>query len=154
MNRWFGYFGGLTPGTIENLIGQLTPHQLDERRDPERFTPREVVAHMADFDAIFLSWIKLAVDSPGSQIENWDEDELAAKNDYASTDVQEQLERLKQARAEATTYVRALSKEQLEQASVCQYRGPMSVEDQCGFWLGHDLYHIEQLSAYLKLPVA
>lgn len=48
------------PDVLEKMLETITsPHVYDKRPDPERFTLREVVAHLADWDKVFLGRMKL-----------------------------------------------------------------------------------------------
>jgi hypothetical protein len=133
---------------MKRLIEKIDPVRLDERHEG-RFSPREVIAHLADWEPILLSRMHTAVNTPGGRIEPYDEGEMAIAHKYSESDVQEQLRKFASSRAETAAYLRALPQSEWSKAGRHPERGEMSVIDQAGMLIGHDMYHIEQLSTYL-----
>lgn len=142
------------PSIFEGLIKHIEPSRLDEGSGPDRFSPREVVAHLADWEPIFLSRIQTAVDTPGSSIMVFDEGELAKEHNYASQDLDECLARFRRGRHQTVAYLQGLSPDQFRRTVVHPERGVMSVDDLIGYLFGHDAYHVEQLVAHLGPRVA
>jgi uncharacterized damage-inducible protein DinB len=147
MRRWFCFFAAMSPQAFRSLILTLDAAALDRPTHENRFSPREIAAHLADFERLFLGWLKTAAETPGDMIEVPDEAQMAEAGRYREQDPQVSLARFAEARAETVDYVRNLSDEQMELKSVCPGRGPMSVAEHCMFWLGHDIYHLEQLAS-------
>ena len=94
--------------------------------------------------------IQAAIEAPGSMIESYDEGQMAVDNGYASSDVHEQAALFRAEREKTTAFVAALASNDLKQTVTHPERGVQSAEDMAGTLIGHDLYHIEQLSAYLQ----
>ena len=147
----FYLFPGLQfgPRIIRRLLEQLPPECLDRPLDPERFTPREVVAHLADWEPIMRERVRLAVTTPGVVIPAYDEGQMAIDHAYAATDPVEQAELFARERQLTIEYLRTLAAEDWPLQVQHPERGPQSAEDLANALLGHDLYHVEQLSAYL-----
>src|SRR5690242_294612 len=87
-----------SPELIERLLGEATQEDFDRRPDPERFTIREVVAHLADWDPIWRMRLERIVKEDEPLLESIDEGELAVKNKYDQLDVHEQLARFQRER--------------------------------------------------------
>ncbi len=136
------------PLVIQRLVGQIPESRIDHAEEG-RFTPREVVAHLADWEPIMRDRVRTAVESPGSTIASYDEGQMAIDHAYAKTDIREQAQLFVEERRKTTQYVMGLAPELLKQTVKHPERGIQSVEDLVGMLLGHDMYHVEQLSAYL-----
>jgi hypothetical protein len=144
----------LAPVVIERLVTLLWPSDYDRVLEQGRFTPREIVAHLADWEPIMRDRIVAAVDSPGSVIPAYDEAQMALDHGYAATDIVEQAKLFHEERKKTVKYVAGLSAEELARSVTHPERGVLTADDLAGLLLGHDMYHVEQLSAYLMDRVA
>jgi hypothetical protein len=139
----------LGPRIVARLLDQLPPERLDEAVDPDRFTAREVFAHLADWEPIMRERIRTAVASPGAVIPAYDEGQMAIDHRYAQTDPREQAELFARERAATAELLRGLRDEDWSKSVQHPERGRQSAEDLANLLLGHDLYHIEQLTQWL-----
>jgi hypothetical protein len=137
------------PLVAERLIGLIPEDQIDVALSPGRFTVREVVAHWADWEPILRGRIEQVRDEPGSTTVSYDEDQMAIDHDYASQDLATSLATWKAERAKTAVVVRALTDEDMSKQYVNADRGPETLADLAHMIVGHDMYHIEQLSEYL-----
>jgi hypothetical protein len=137
------------PVVVRRLITLIPRDQLDVSLDEGRFTPRQVVAHLADWEPILRQRIATACSQPGSTIEAYDEVAMAAERGYSQSDPVEQLEIFERERQVTARFLRTLEGEVWSNAVRHPERGDQTTEDLANLLLGHDLYHIEQLSAYL-----
>lgn len=133
------------PQIMRRIIGLIEPSKLDVPSEPGRFTPREVIAHLADWEPIMLARIHTAVNSPGAKIESYDEGAMAVEHDYAHSDVREQLRKFAADRMQTVAFVRSLTKDDWGKTAVHPERGEQTALDLAHLLNGHDTYHIEQL---------
>jgi hypothetical protein len=137
------------PRVLARLIQLIPETQWDTALDPERFTLREVLAHLADWEPILRGRIQLAAASPGSDFEGYDEGQMAIDNNYAGSNPLEMLALWTRERRITAEYLRTLPRSLFTNAIHNPELGSRTVDDQANMLLGHDLYHIEQLAAYL-----
>jgi hypothetical protein len=137
------------PRVVRRLLRQLPRERLDEALHPDRFTPREVAAHLADWEPIMRERIRTALTSPGVEIRAYDEGQMALDHGYADLDPLEQVELFARERYATAEVLRGLNGSDWANSVHHPERGPQSVEDLANLLLGHDLYHIDQLSEYL-----
>ncbi len=137
------------PQIVARIVAQIEPSRYHTHSDPDRFTFREAVAHLAEWDAIDLSRIKQIVSRPGSDIEPFDEVELAAKNGYTRSDVHQQLELFAQRRVATIAFLETLPPDSWALSVVHGEKGPLTVYDMANLIVAHDTYHIEHLTQYL-----
>ena len=137
------------PTVIERIVLAIPSTMWDQRTDPDRFSIREAVCHLADWEPIHLSRMIVAVTSPGSDVVAYDEGELAIKNGYASRDVRQELARFRDGRAQIMEWVGSQSKDTWGNIVVHPEKGAMTLYDQLNLLLAHDAYHVEHLTQFL-----
>lgn len=138
----------LAPSAFERLVRAIPSARLDEAMG-DRFTPREVIAHMADWEPILRARLQLAVNTPGADCVAYDEVARAEEMNYRGSELAEQLEVWKRERALTVDYLASLSLEDLAKTMHHPERGVMTAEDLANTMVGHDMYHVEQLTQYL-----
>ena len=137
------------PVVVERLVAALPESAYDTPTAEDRFTPREIVAHLADWEPIMRDRIRAAVESPGSTIQAYDEGRMAIDRAYARSDIHTQTKLFVEERKKTAEYANRLTQDQLRQTVTHSERGLQTAEDLIGTLIGHDMYHVEQLSAGL-----
>ena len=84
---------GSTPKILASLLKGVSGEDAvwDKRPDPERFTLREVVAHLTDWDPIHIERINRILAEEEPLLPDMDEGQIAIENDYAHQDPIENL---------------------------------------------------------------
>ena len=119
---------------------------MDVPTQPERFTPREVVAHLADWEPILREErIVVPIAQPGCSVKAYDEGDLAIANNYAASDPLESARTFAEERAKTIELLRSLDAGQWDAYFTHPERGRMTVYDMANLLVGHDMYHVEQL---------
>lgn len=149
-------FPGLSvgPAAVRRVFMLIPEARWDEPTEPGRFSPREVIAHLADWEPIFLERMRLGVDTPGGTVAVYDEDLRAIEQGYSHSDPHAQLDRFEANRSVTIRFLEGLDEALFRNTYVHPERGEMAVEDQANMLLGHDLYHIEQLGRHVGDKVA
>ena len=137
------------PIVLSQIISKLPAGQVDVRVSEDRFTLREAVAHLADWEPIFRERIELVVKHPGSTITVYDEGQFAIDRNYAAQDVRENLKRYAQERKVTAKVIHGLSQEDLGKRLNHPELGDLSLDDLVNMILGHDMYHIEHAASFL-----
>ena len=133
------------PDVLGKMFEAITDAGVYDRRpDPERFTLREVVAHLADWDRVFLGRMTQTRDSDHPVLQGIDEGQVAVDNDYAHIDPAESLARHKAHRAALVAFLRTLTPEQWERTGNHTELGPISLTAQAVLVGAHDGYHRQQ----------
>ena len=139
------------PMVIERLLRGATAAELDCRPDPERFTIREVVAHLADQSVVTLERFEQMLAEEHPTLLNWDESQAAVENDYAHADVAEQQVRFRDVRRRQIDLLAGLSPEAWQRTGFHTLWGTLTVEGLAIIALGHDGYHLRQISEWLDV---
>jgi len=142
------------PSIFAKLFDLIPSSRWDERLDPERFSPREVICHMADWEPIFCHRISAAVQQDMALVEDYDEGQFALDHDYAHQDVSQQLRLFAERRERTVRLLEGLSPEELEHRFNQPPFGVMILRDYLPKIIGHDTYHVEQLFHYVSEKTA
>lgn len=138
------------PFILSQVISKVSPDRFDERIAPDRFTLREAIAHLADWEPIFRERIELGVQTPGATIVVYDEALFAEERNYADQDVYENLLRYSAERKKTASLVGTLSEEDFEKSLVHPELGLINLDDLANLILGHDMYHIEHACNFIE----
>ncbi len=142
------------PRIVERLVAQIPASRHDEKTNPDRFTLREAIAHLADWEPILRARIEKAIAEPNSPVNGIDEGIRAEEQGYGSWDVAEQLAVFKKERAKTIATLQTLAPEDWGKAIVHNEKGRQTVADQANQLLGHDLYHIDHLTEFTHEKIA
>jgi uncharacterized damage-inducible protein DinB len=117
--------------------------------DPKRFTLRQILAHLAEWDAIWLDRLKRSVAENRPQLPDIDEGELAQKHEYEKIDPFESLNFFSKRRKKTASYIAALPVEAWSSVSI---KG--GEEWTIANWItqiaAHDSYHLAQVAQWVK----
>ena len=140
-----------TPAALTRMVDLIRPERYDEAIGEDRFTLREVIAHLADWEEIWLDRITAAVEYPGATIAAINEADRAVEHKYSQKDIHHELEVFENRRRDTTDYLLRLAEDDWSNTVVHSERGPMTVREIVEYVLGHDMYHVFQVSEYLKV---
>ncbi len=137
-----------TPFVLERLVVAISERESNHRRDPERFTIRKVVAHLADWEAIWLERMVRMRWHESPRLQGYDPDELAREHNYAGTVVVEQLERFRAGREDMLRMLYDLEPEDWSRPAIHDEWGSLTISDLATLILGHDSYHLRQVAEW------
>jgi uncharacterized damage-inducible protein DinB len=121
-----GYVAGI--GTLRDAVKGLTAAQLEARPVPGKWSVKEVVCHLADFETIGSDRIKLSIALDEPLLPGYDENRLAAGLQYGSRDVQEELALIEAVRRSTARILRSVPAGAFERRGTHSEAGPMTVE--------------------------
>lgn len=141
-------FPGLekSPQIMRDLFALIPADRLDVPTYPGRFTPREVIAHLADWESVLRNErMAEPVRNTGCPVLAYDEGDRAIERGYGNLDVESQLDLFATERAKTVEFLRGLDARAWQATMVHPERGEMTVSDVANSMVGHDTYHVEQL---------
>jgi uncharacterized damage-inducible protein DinB len=141
-----------TPDVLDHLLSQVPADSpvWDARPDPERFTIREVLAHIADWEPIFLERVTRTAEMERPPLQGYDEGQFAIDRDYAHSDPHANLKRFRQGRETLIAFLRSQPDTAWDRVGVHTELGPITLEGQLGLIVGHDGYHTAQIVQWLQ----
>ncbi len=149
-------FDGLeaTPVVLRRLLHDLKSEdpQWDTVHAANRFTLREMVAHVADWEAIFRQRIERTLNEDHPFLPSVDEGQLCLDRSYATQDSHGNLGRFSESRANLVPFLRSLPVDSWERRAEREFVGDTSLNDLIAIMLGHDAYHLRQAAEYVGQP--
>ncbi len=141
-----------SPGVLEHLMDDVDPTIWDRRPVADRFTLREIFAHMADWDGIWRQRLEimLAGDAGDAAIPDHDPGQRARERDYASADPATSLKQFQAQRAAWVDQLQSLAFDDWQRVGQHEVRGPFTVADLAVTALGHDHYHLAQVTEWIQ----
>jgi hypothetical protein len=143
-----------SPKIVERLLRVFPKTRLDDRSETDRFTPREVIAHLADWEQVILDRVRVAKIRPGNPGPVEDATQRALTHHYGDKDVFHEAEVFESRRQTTLEYLRDLNEVDWKKTFIHQSMGEVTIEAYMINILEHDMYHLEQLSCYLANEVA
>jgi len=143
-----------TPDVVYGLLGSLDAHDpiWDYLPEPERFTLREIVAHLVDFEPVWLDRLARTREADGTSFELVDPSKLAADNDYPHSDPIVNLSLFRERRTKIVDLIKTFTEEDWDKVAVLSPPvGPLSLGLQSLYITVHDAYHTGQIAQWLAL---
>ncbi len=125
----------------------LDSPRWDARPEADRFSLREVVAHLVDFDTVTRERFERIIREDNPELPDWDPTVAAAH--YSARDPQHGMEHLLLSRQELAQWLEGLSEPEWKRRGSRPRVGEFSVEEGTALFLGHDSYHLIQIAQWL-----
>lgn len=142
------------PKIVERLLRVFPTDRIDERIEADRFTAREVIAHLADFEQTVLDRIRVANQKPGKEVPFYDADVAATEHKFAEKEIFHEAEVFESRREMLAEYLGDFAPADWQKTFVLPDGTSVTIYDFIFKLMLHDLEHIEQLSHYLATEVA
>ena len=141
-----------TPVVLKALVGEHGDSDpiWDRRPDPERFTPREILGHLADWEPIWLERLQRMATGDHPFLPSVDEGLLATEHDYAHSSPSRNLTRQKAGRAEVVSYLREIPDDYWDLTGDREFVGVLTLQQLAYYILAHDAYHLRQVAEWAR----
>ncbi len=134
-----------TPGLVHQALCALTPEQVEAPIAAGKWSPRQIVAHLADCELVFGFRLRQTLAMANPVIQPFDQDAWAEH--YAGYDAPSAIELLRAARGWNIKLIGTLSEAEFAREMTHPERGTMTFQDVLATMAGHDLNHLGQLQA-------
>jgi uncharacterized damage-inducible protein DinB len=138
------------PELFDHLLEGLSDAEADRRPDPDRFTIREALAHLADWEDIFRERMRRTRDEDTPTLPGYDEGEVAREGNYDARDWREQARLFRERRAQMSALLESLTPEQWRRTADRPEIGTLTLADMAHLVALHDTYHLRQIAAYRR----
>ena len=139
-----------TAKTIEKLMKGKPASKLRKRPAPDKWSVGEIIAHLADAEVIVGWRLRSILAAPGTPLQAYDQDALAAARNYAKHDPKKSLGDFRAVRETNLALYKSLSAEQWKQFGMHAERGQESLEHIARMMAGHDINHLRQIERILS----
>lgn len=138
-----------TPEVIARLIERVPEDRLKRRREPQKWSIVEIIAHLAE-DELVTSWrYRQMLETPGCALGGFDQNLWEQLGKYGTWSVDEALGMFRHLRDANLRLLHNLSREQWQAFGIHAERGRITVHDLALHMAGHDRNHIEQIRRIL-----
>ncbi len=132
-----------TPERLTRLIERLGPNGLQRALGPGKWTPREILCHLADTEIAFAFRLRQALAEPHHTIQPFDQDAWA--QNYGQVDARAALEAFSSLRRWNIALIARTPREAYSKEVTHPERGKMTFQTLLETMAGHDLNHLRQL---------
>jgi hypothetical protein len=128
---------------LEQLAEALGPVRVQEAPGPGKWSPHEILCHLADCELVFSYRLRQALSQPHHVIQPFDQ-ELWAAN-YSGYDPEAAMMTFACVRRWNLMLLRTIPADAVTRPVTHPERGEMTFHDLIGTMAGHDLNHLTQL---------
>lgn len=130
---------------VADALAGASEAELDRSPAPGKWTPREIVHHLADSEMTSAVRLRLLIGSNRPQIMGYDQDEFARRLHYKERSIAASLDAFKAARETTGEILDRLSEEEWEREGTHSEIGRYSVETWLEIYAVHAHNHAEQI---------
>ena len=142
------------PKVFGRLLRVFPTDRIDERVDKDRFTAREVIAHLADYEQTVLERVSTAHHFSGKTVPSFDPDKNCVNHKYGEKNVFHEAEVFESRRQMTVEHLKGLTEDQLNSTFKIEGGREFSIQQYMMMISTHDMEHLEQVSKYLASEVA
>ncbi|MBV9179999.1 MAG: DinB family protein [Acidobacteria bacterium] len=141
-----------TPQRLEAIVASLGESRLNQQPQPDHWSGREILIHLADTELAFAFRYRQALGEDNHVIQPFDQDGWARS--YAVYSAQQALRTYTVLRDWNLALLRSLTGEQMSRSLSHPERGHMAFRTLVDTAAGHDINHLRQLEAMANRPPA
>ena len=138
------------PDLFQQALQELTADEADRRPFEDRFTIREAIAHLAEWEGIWLERMRRICEEVHPTLPGYDEGAFAIEHDYARKDPQEQLGLFREGRMRIMAFLRDRSESDWQRTAVRPEIGVLTLEALTLIIPLHDIYHLQQVQEWRR----
>ncbi|MBC8143555.1 MAG: DinB family protein [Armatimonadetes bacterium] len=141
-----------TPSVLSALLAGIPTDSpvWDARPDPDRFSLREILAHLADWEPVAHERIVRTATETAPFLPNWDEEKAVLVGDYAHSEPHESLRLFTISRGVTVHTLASLAEADWSRVARREGVGELTIERQAFLMLAHDGYHLRQVVEQVK----
>ncbi|GLU56248.1 DinB family protein [Dyadobacter frigoris] len=133
------------PDKLESYVKRIPADILSVRPSLNKWSVREIVAHLADDELVGAYRIRLILSDPGTVIQAFDQDKWAQHGKYKSMQMESSLRLFRELRQWNLSLFECLNSEQWQYYGIHAERGKESIQDIATYYAGHDINHFKQI---------
>jgi hypothetical protein len=139
-----------TAKKLERLIKGVPASKLRKRPAPDKWSVKEIVAHLADAEIVGGFRMRLILGAPGTPVAAFDQDSWVTSGHYEKREPRKSVEQFRVAREANLALLKSLTPEQWKHYGMHSERGQESIEHIVRMFAGHDINHLQQIERILS----
>ena len=117
------------PRLLRDALHGMTDEQIDAAPIPGKWTTRQVVCHIADFEPIYADRMKRVIAEENPTMFGGDPDLFAARLAYDARDIEGELQMIETVRRHMARILKTLKPEDFQRKGIHSERGPLTLEE-------------------------
>lgn len=138
-----------TPRQIARLVKGVSRRTLSKRKDSDKWSVAEILAHLADSEVVVGYRIRHVLGATGTAIQSFDQNVWAKVSDYAKHHPTLSLEALRANRERLVHLLKSLPREHWDFHGIHAERGKETITRMVEMLAGHDINHLRQIKERL-----
>jgi len=138
-----------TAERLAQLIEGVSTSELRRRPAPDKWSVREIIAHLADGEIVGGFRVRFILGSPGSPVVAYDQDKWVTSGHYDKRDPQKSVELFRVLREANLALLESLEPDEWKRYGMHSERGKESIEHIVRMFAGHDVNHLRQIEKIL-----
>ena len=134
------------PAALRQAIQGMTPAQLNAAPIPGKWSTRQVICHIADFEPVYADRIKRVIAEDEPLLMSGDPDQFAAKLAYDQRDLETELQLIEIVRRHLADILRTLPAETFQRAGKHSRDGLLTIETLLSRITGHIPHHVQTIA--------
>jgi hypothetical protein len=134
------------PALLRTAIAGMTPDQIDAAPIPGKWSTRQVICHIADFEPVYVDRIKRVIAEHEPLMMSGDPDRFAASLAYAERDLETELQLIEIVRRHLAGILRSVPAETFQRVGKHSQDGLLTIETLLKRVTGHIPHHCRTIS--------
>ena len=134
------------PAALRQAIAGMTPAQLNAAPISGKWSTRQVICHIADFEPVYADRIKRVIAEDEPLLMSGDPDQFAAKLAYDQRDLETELQLIEAVRRHLASILRTLPAETFQRAGKHSRDGLLTIETLLTRITGHIPHHVQTIA--------
>lgn len=130
------------PQKLRDAIAGMTPEQIDAAPVPGKWSTRQVICHLADFEPVYADRMKHVIAEDEPTFPGGFDRQFAEHLAYDKRDIEEELTMIEVTRSQLVRILRSLPSEGFERTGIHSVRGPMTLRALLEAITNHIPHHI------------
>ena len=131
------------PALLRQAVAGMSDEQLDATPIAGKWSTRQVVAHICDFEPIYADRIKRIIAEEQPTFFGGDPDLFAARLAYTSRDVNRELQLIEAVRGQLAGILQSMPAEVFQRTGIHSEDGPRTIEQLLRTITGHIPHHVQ-----------
>jgi len=130
------------PRKLRDAIAEMTTEQIDAAPVPGKWSTRQIICHIADFEPVYADRMKRALVESEPTVFGCDPDTFATRLAYEQRDIEEELQMIESVRRHMARILRTLNADDFQRTVNHAASGPLTVEQLLTNITNHIPHHI------------
>lgn len=130
------------PQKLRDAIAGMTPEQIDAAPVPGKWSTRQVICHLADFESVYADRMKHVIAEDQPTFPGGFDRQFAEHLAYDKRDIEEELTMIEVTRSQMVRILRSLPSEGFERTGIHAVRGPMTLRTLLEAITNHIPHHV------------